>query len=90
MNVTQTFFKVDFIMLRSAIVSGFILVFIDILKELPLTIILRPFNFNTLATKAFEYANNEMIHEAAIPSIIIIIISTASIYFFHKLGEEEA
>ena len=90
MNVTQTFFKVDFIMLRSAIVSGFILVFIDILKELPLTIILRPFNFNTLATKAFEYANNEMIHEAAIPSIIIIIISTSSIYFFHKLGEEEA
>lgn len=89
MNLTQTFFKVDLKMIKHAILSGFVLVFVDILKELPLTLILRPFNFNTLATKAFEYANDEMIHEASISSLIIIIISFVSIYFFYKVADKE-
>lgn len=88
-NITQTFFKVDLKMIKPAIISAFLLVFVDILKELPLTLILRPFNFNTLATKSFEYANDEMIHEASIASIIIIIISAVSIYFFYKIGDKE-
>lgn len=88
-NITQTFFKVDIKMIKPAIISAFLLVFVDILKELPLTLILRPFNFNTLATKSFEYANDEMIHEASIASIIIIIISAVSIYFFYKIGDKE-
>jgi len=90
MNITETFFKVDFKMIRHAILGGFLLVFVDILKELPLTLILRPFNFNTLATKSFEYANDEMIHEAAVSSLIIIIISVILIYFFYKIGDKEA
>ncbi len=71
----KTFFKVDLPMIHPALIAGFVLVFIDMLKELPLTLILRPFNFDTLATKAFEYANDEMIHEASIPSLLIIMIS---------------
>lgn len=89
MNITQTFFKVDLKMIKPAIISGFLLVFVDILKELPLTLILRPFNFNTLATKAFEYANDEMIYEASISSLIIIIISILMIYSFYKIGDRE-
>jgi iron(III) transport system permease protein len=89
MDVTETFFKVDFKMIKPAMISAFLLVFVDILKELPLTLILRPFNFNTLATKSFEYASDEMIHEAAISSLIIIIISFVSIYFFYKVGDKE-
>ncbi|QEK13556.1 iron ABC transporter permease [Crassaminicella thermophila] len=89
MNVIQTFFKVDLKMIKPAIVSAFVLVFVDILKELPLTLILRPFNFNTLATKSFEYANDEMIHEASISSLIIILVSVVSIYFFYKVGDKE-
>ncbi|CAH0345475.1 hypothetical protein BCI9360_01761 [Bacillus sp. CECT 9360] len=89
MTVTQTFFKVDLKMIKGAVFGAFILVFIDILKELPLTLILQPFNFYTLATKAFQYAGNEMIHEAALASILIIIISGMSIYFFHKVLEKE-
>lgn len=90
MGVTETFLKVDLKMIKPAVLSAFILVFVDVLKELPLTLILRPFNFNTLATKSFEYANDEMIHEASIPSLIIIIISFISIYFFQKAGDKEA
>ncbi|MTI70616.1 MAG: iron ABC transporter permease [Firmicutes bacterium] len=89
MGITETFIKVDFKMIKPAILSGFILVFVDILKELPLTLILRPFNFNTLSTKAFEYASDEMIQEASIASLIIIIISVISIYFFYKAGNKE-
>lgn len=88
-NITETFFKVDIKMIKPAILSGFILVFVDILKELPLTLILRPFNFNTLATKSFEYANNEMVHEAAISSLLIILVSVVAIYFFHKVLDKE-
>ncbi|WP_194840902.1 ABC transporter permease [Filobacillus milosensis] len=88
-NITKSFFKVDLKLIRGAIFGGFILAFIDILKELPLTLILRPFNFETLATNAFQYASNEMIHEAAVPSILIIIISAIAIYFFHHVLERE-
>ena len=89
MNITKTFFKVDRKMISGAVFGGFILAFIEILKELPLTMILQPFNFYTLATKAFQYAGNEMIHEAALASIIIILVSGLSIYFFHKVSEKE-
>ncbi len=89
MNVTRTFFKVDLRMIQPALLSGFLLVFVDIMKELPLTLILRPFNFDTLATKSFQYAHDEMIHEAAISSLIIILVSFASIYFFHRVADKE-
>jgi len=49
-----------------------LLVFIDVLKELPLTLILRPFNFDTLAIRAFEYASDERVAEAAPASLVII------------------
>lgn len=89
MSITQTFFKVDLKMIKTAVLSSFLLVFVDILKELPLTLILRPFNFNTLATKTFQYANDEMVQEAAISSMIIIIISVVSTYIFYRLEERE-
>jgi len=79
-GITKTFFKVDLPMMKPALMSGFLLVSIEILKELPLTLILRPFNFNTLATRAFEYANDEMIHESAILSLILIFISVILVY----------
>ncbi|MGM0846580.1 MAG: ABC transporter permease [Bacillota bacterium] len=89
MNITHSFFKVDFKMVKGAVFGGFILVFVDVLKELPLTLILQPFNFYTLATKAFQYAGDEMVHEAALASILIILISGVSIYIFHSILEKE-
>ncbi|MCL6574343.1 MAG: iron ABC transporter permease [Bacillus sp. (in: Bacteria)] len=88
-STIQTFFKVDIPMLKGAVFSGFILVFVDILKELPLTLFLQPFNFSTLATQAFKYANDERVQEASLASILIIIISGTCIYFFHKVLERE-
>lgn len=79
-GVTETFFKIDLPMLKPALMSGFLLVFIEIMKELPLTMILRPFNFDTLATKAFEYASDEMIYRAADLSLVLIFFSAVAIY----------
>jgi iron(III) transport system permease protein len=88
-GVTKTFFKVDVPMLKGAIISGFILVFIDILKEIPLTLILRPFNFDTLSTKAFQYASDEKIMEASQASLLIVGISALAIVIFYKFLEKE-
>ncbi|ERJ11419.1 ABC transporter permease [Haloplasma contractile] len=86
-NLFKTLIKVDFPMIKFSIFNAAILVFIDVLKELPLTLILRPFNYDTLATKAYDYAGDEMIEEASIPSLIIIVVSALAIYFFYKVGE---
>jgi len=85
----RTFFKIDIPMMKGAIISGFILVFVDILKEIPLTLILRPFNYDTLATKAFQYASDERIMEASQASLLIVGVSTIAIFVFHKLLREE-
>ncbi|RCW77266.1 ABC transporter permease [Saliterribacillus persicus] len=89
MNITKSFWKVDFPMMKVPILSGFILAFVDILKELPLTLILRPFNFDTLSTKAFQYATDEQIHEAALASILIIVITAIAILIFHLVLESD-
>ena len=56
----------------------------DILKELPLTLILRPFNFETLSTKTYQYANDENIQYAAVPALIIIFISIVAVLILTK------
>jgi len=84
----QTFIKVDFPLLRPALLSAAILTFVDVLKELPLTLILRPFNYDTLATKVFVYAGDEMIHEASIYALMIIGLSTVSLIFMQFILKE--
>ena len=85
----RTFFQIDLPMLRFGLVSAAVLVFVDIIKELPLTLILRPFNFNTLATRVFQYAGDEMIYEAAIPALILIGVCSIAIYWLTHFGNVE-
>jgi iron(III) transport system permease protein len=77
--------KVDVPMQKMAFVSASILIVIDIMKELPLTLMLRPFNYETLATKTFEYANDERLQEAAVPALIILSISVIGILILSNL-----
>lgn len=88
MGVTWTFFKVDLPMIKGAVFTGCILTFMEIVKELPLTLLLRPFNFDTLATKAYQYASDEQIHQASVPSLLIIAVGMLSVFFYHWLGEK--
>ncbi len=75
----QTLIRVELPMLQRSLVAGFILVFIDVLKELPLTLLLRPFNYDSLATLVYVYAGDERIHEASIPSLAIVCISLLAV-----------
>jgi iron(III) transport system permease protein len=72
-SVTRGFFLVDMPLIRHALVSGSTLVFIDIIKELPLSLLLRPFNTETLGTSVYHFANNEALEETALPSLCIVL-----------------
>ncbi len=61
---------------KFALITAFIVTFIDLMKELPITLILRPFNFDTLATQTYEFAIEEMIPLSAIYSLMIIVIGS--------------
>ncbi len=89
-GMTRTFFKVDLPLIKGAVLAGCILTFMEIVKELPLTLLLRPFNFETLATKAYQYASDEQIHQASVPSLLIIGIGILSVAFYHRLGEKKS
>ena len=78
----QALFKVDLVLIKPALFSAFTMVFLDIIKELPLSLLLRPFNFNTLATQVHQYASDEMLVESAFPTMVILIISFLMITFF--------
>ena len=65
--------KIVIPLIYTNILIGGILVFVDILKELPITLLLRPFNFETLATYVYQYASDEMLEESSFAAIIIII-----------------
>lgn len=60
-------------MLRGSLLTAALLVFVDVLKELPATLILRPFNFNTLAIRTYELANQERLAEAAVSALMIVL-----------------
>lgn len=82
---TKTLWKIDLPLIKTSLISGILLVFVDVLKELPLTLILRPFNYQTLATKAFDMATNEMIAESANAALIIILTGIIPIIFLNRL-----
>lgn len=89
-GVSQTFFRVDLPMLRHAIMGGAVLVFIDILKELPLTLILRPFNSETLGTTVYVYVNNEALEKIALPSLLIVLVGTVFIVLMQYMEQKRS
>ncbi|MEH6590533.1 MAG: iron ABC transporter permease [Halioglobus sp.] len=60
--------------LKGSVLTALLLVFVDVLKELPTTLILRPFNFNTLAVRTYELASDERLADAATPALAIVLI----------------
>jgi len=77
----KIFQKIYFPINKYAFFTALTLVFIDLMKELPITLILRPFNFDTLATQTYEFAVEEMIPLSSIYSSIIILICCILLVF---------
>jgi iron(III) transport system permease protein len=75
----QTFFKVIFPLIKNSVFASFIIVFIESIKELPLTMILRPFNFDTLAVLSHELVTQAQVVESAVPSMFIVLLGMVSV-----------
>ena len=78
-------FSINIPLLRKGLWSGALLVFVDVMKELPITLLLKPYGVMTLSTKAYEFASDERIAESAIPSLIIIAAGLLPLVFLNKL-----
>ncbi|MEM8487662.1 MAG: iron ABC transporter permease [Bacteroidota bacterium] len=77
--------EVNLPLLKNGLWGGALLVFVDVLKELPLTLLLKPYGVITLSTKAYEYASDERIAESALPSLVIIAVGVLPVIFLNKL-----
>ena len=74
------------IMAMSIILTS-ILIFIEVIKELSATLILRPFNFDTLAIQVYEYASEGKIIESSVPSLMIVVLCIIGIIFISKINK---
>src|SRR5690606_28715278 len=72
-------------LMRGTLLGAVILVFVDVLKEIPLTLVLRPFNFDTLATKAFQMAMDEQVAESANAALVVIATGIVPIVWLNRL-----
>jgi iron(III) transport system permease protein len=81
----QTFVSVELPLLRRAIATAALLVFVDTMKELSATILLRPFNFPTLATHVYELASRARFEDAAMASLLIVFIGAIPVLALSRL-----
>ena len=71
----KTFLNIHVPYLRNSLLCVFILISLEIIRELPITLVLRPFNFETFATTAYISASEDMLEAAAVPSLFLILIA---------------
>lgn len=81
----QAITAVELPLLRRAIAAGGLLVFVDTMKELPATILLRPFNFPTLATFVYERASRALFEDAAIAALAIVAVGLVPIFLLGRM-----
>ena len=86
----ETLFSVHAPLIKSTIISGSVLVFVDIMKELPATLILRPFNFETLATFVYQYASDELLNECAPAALTIVLAGLLPVLLLNRAIQNKA
>ena len=76
-------------LLRPMLLAGLLLAFVDIMKELPMSLLLRPFDYDTLATITYEFATEERFEEAAIPALVIVAAGLLPVVIINRfLGSD--
>ncbi|WP_062570076.1 ABC transporter permease [Pseudoalteromonas arabiensis] len=84
----QTLRKVHLPLLKRGILTAGLLVFIECMKELPAALLLRPFNFETLATHVFQYVSDEQLELASISALLIVLVGLIPLYFVNRSMEQ--
>jgi iron(III) transport system permease protein len=80
----EVFARVHLPLLAPSLFAAALLVFVDVMKELPATLVLRPFNFDTLAVIAYQLAADERLGEAAIPSLTIVAVGVLPVVMLSR------
>ena len=87
---SKSFLRINLPILKKPMLIVALIVFIDVAKELPLTLILRPFNFDTLATYTYDLINQAQFFQSSLPSLLIILISLPAIFYLNKGTRNES
>jgi iron(III) transport system permease protein len=81
--------RVHMPLLRTSLLTAGLIVFVDVMKELPATLIMRPFNYDTLAVQAYRLASDERLNGAAVPSLVIAAIGLIPVILLcRRIGRE--
>ena len=89
-NTWQTLKQVHLPLLRGSVLAAGMLVFVDVMKELPVTLMLQPFNFSTLATRAYGYATEELLKEASLWCLTIVVVGLFPVIFLNRYLRQTA
>jgi iron(III) transport system permease protein len=81
----QTLLGIQLPIIKPALIAAVLLVFVDSMKELPATLLLRPFNFDTLATHVYTYASLSALEDAALPAMTIVAVGIVPIIFINRV-----
>ena len=81
----ETLVRYHMPLIRGGMLTAVTIVFVDCMKELPATLILRPFNFEPLATHVYWFASDEMLGEAALGSLTIVLVGLQPVALLSRL-----
>ena len=84
MSPGKTLIKVHFPLIKGGLLTAMLVVFVDCMKELPATLILRPFNYDTLATFVYQYASDEQLEECALAALLIVLVGIIPVILLSK------
>lgn len=87
-RLSRIVFEVHLPGLRPAIYSAMLLVFIDTMRELPATLLLRPINFETLATRVYRLASDERLAEASVSALALVLIGLIPVILINRLAQK--
>jgi iron(III) transport system permease protein len=84
LNPLQTLRRVHLPLIRGGLLTALLVVFVDAMKELPATLILRPFNYDTLATYVYQYASDEMLETSALAALLIVLVGIVPVILLSR------
>ncbi len=80
----QALLKIHIPIMQGSVLTALLIVFVDVMKELPATLILRPFDFNTLAVRAFELASDERLADSSTAALMIVLVGLLPVIYLSK------
>jgi iron(III) transport system permease protein len=83
-GATATLWKVHAPLMSGSLLTSAMLVFVDVMKELPATLVIRPFNFDTLGVRVYQYASDERLAEAAAPALAIVLVGIVPVILLNS------